>query len=672
MTAYGIAPMLTPLKQNQDLAPMGRSTVRAALLGSRETGGRMAHNQYELLKQRRFLPFFLTQALGAFNDNVYRQAIIGLLFYLGVSPEQRTLYTNLAPALFILPYFLFSATAGQIAEKLEKSRLIRITTAMEIAIMSLAAVGFLTQNMVVLLVALFCTGLQSTLFGPVKYSILPSVLHPRELTGGNGLVEMGTSISILMGMIFGGLIFKLAGDHGPVAAATAVVVLAITGNLVSRAIPRAEAGAPDLVIHWNPIPESVAVLRLAKKQPAVRNAVLGVSWFWFIGTVMTANLPTYAEVNLGGAETLYIFALALFSIGIGVGSLLCEKLSARTVEIGLVPLGALGISACLLDLYFARSGLAPVTGLSVAGFVLQPGSWRIVMDLLGIGLFAGFFVVPLFALIQSRTPRREMSRVIAGMNIQNAALIVLAALLGIVVQRLLGWTIPQVLLALAVANALVAIWIFTLVPEFLMRFLSWVLVRTLYRLRVQGIDHIPDEGPALVVCNHVSYMDALILSASIPRPVRFVMYHKIFNIPVMSWIFRTAKAIPIAGVREDRALMERAFAQIDQALADGEIVGLFPEGTLTSDGQIARFKSGVERILAQRPVPVIPMALRGMWASMWSRRKARAAGGRLDRMRVPRRFRAQVEVMVEAPLAGADVDVEMLEARVRALRGAAA
>src|SRR5687768_2673351 len=212
----------------------------------------MAHNQFELLKQRRFLPFFLTQALGAFNDNVYRQAIIGLLFWLGVSPEQRTLYTNLAPALFILPYFLFSATAGQIAEKLEKSKLIRITTAMEIAIMSLAAVGFLLQDMTLLLVALFCTGVQSTLFGPVKYSILPAVLKPEELTGGNGLVEMGTTISILLGMLLGGSIFKLAGENGPVVAATAIVMLAVAGNLVSRAIPPVPAGMPELKIHWNP------------------------------------------------------------------------------------------------------------------------------------------------------------------------------------------------------------------------------------------------------------------------------------------------------------------------------------------------------------------------------------------------------------------------------------
>ncbi len=454
------------------------------------------HSQFALLRQRRFLPFFAVQALGAFNDNVYRQAIIGLLFYLGIDAAQRTLYTNLAPALFILPYFLFSALAGQIAEKLEKQKLIVITTTMEIAIMSLAAVGFITENMVILLIALFCTGLQSTLFGPVKYSILPSVLKPEELTGGNGLVEMGTSISILCGMIFGGLIFQIAGSHGPEAAATAVIAIAVTGNLVARLVPRVDAGAPELKINWNPIPESRAIMRLTRRTLAVRNAVLGVSWFWFIGTVLTAQLPTYAQLNLGGQQDLYVFALALFSIGTGAGSLLCERLSGRTVEIGLVPLGAFGISAFLLDLYFARPGAAPVTGLSIGQFVQQPGSVRLIIDLVGIGLFTGLFVVPLFALIQSRTPKAELSRVIAGLNIQNALFIVAAAVIGIALQLphvvlfgaripLPGLSIPQVFLALAIANTLVALWIFTLVPEFLMRFLSWVLVSVLYRLRAR-------------------------------------------------------------------------------------------------------------------------------------------------------------------------------------------
>ena len=629
------------------------------------------YSQFSLLTQRRFLPYFTVQALGAFNDNVYRQAIIGLLGFMAVSADEKALYAQLAPAIFILPYFLFSSIAGQFAEKLEKSRLIRITTAMEIVIMTLAAAGFLTQNMTVLLVALFCTGVQSTLFGPVKYSIMPSVLKPEELTGGNGLVEMGTSISILCGMIAGGMIFQVAGAHGPQAAAIAIVLLAVLGNVLSRMIPRMDAGAPDLKVHWNPIPESLAVLRMAKQQLAVRNAILGVSWFWFFGTLLTSQLPTYAQLHLGGpadSATLYVFALALFSIGTGVGSLLCEKLSGRTVEIGLVPVGAFGMSAFLLDLYFARPGLAPAGGLDLAQFLRQPGSVRLIVDLLGIGLFTGIFVVPLFALIQSRTHASQMARVFAALNIQNSGFIVLAALAGLALQRGLGWSSPQMFLALAIANAVVAIWIFTIVPEFLMRFLSWLLVRTLYRLRLHGIEkNVPDEGPALIVCNHVSYMDALILAATIPRPVRFVMYYRIFNIPVMSWIFRTAKAIPIAGAKEDPELMRRAFEEIDAALAAGEIVGIFPEGALTKDGEIAAFKSGVEKILERRPVPVVPMALKGMWTSMWSRRDTR-----LGRMRVPRRFRAHVEVMAGEPMDGATATADVLEARVRALRGDAA
>ena len=631
------------------------------------------HSQFELLGQRRFAPYFVVQLLGAFNDNVFRQAIIGLLGYMAIDQAQRGLYTQLAPAIFILPYFLFSAHAGQIAEKLEKSKLIRITTAMEIAIMSLAALGFLLQNMTVLLVALFATGVQSTLFGPVKYSILPAVLRPEELTGGNGLVEMGTSISILVGMLFGGLIFAVAGTHGPVVAGVSVVALAITGNLISRMIPPVAAGAPELRIRWNPVPESLAVWRLTRRQLAVRNAVLGVSWFWFTGTVLTGNLPVYAEQYLGGTPTLYVFALAVFSVGVGIGSLLCEKLSGRVVEIGLVPLGAFGMSAFILDLYFAQPVASTMRGLDVSGFLAQPGSWRIVMDLAGIGLFSGFFVVPLFALIQSRTPGSELSRVIAGMNIQNAVFIVLAAVGGIALQRVLGWSIPQLFLALAVASVLVAVWIFTIVPEFLMRFLSWLLVRTLYRLRVRGVEaNVPDEGAALIVCNHVSYMDALILAASIPRPVRFVMYWKIFHIPVMSWIFRTAKAIPIASAKEDPKLMQRAFDEVDAALAEGELVCIFPEGRLTRDGEIAPFKSGVERILRRRPVPVVPMALRGMWASMWSRRHAFDETSRLGRMRVPRRFRAHIDAVAGPPIAGSIATAELLEAKVRGLRGDAA
>jgi 1-acyl-sn-glycerol-3-phosphate acyltransferase len=355
--------------------------------------------------------------------------------------------------------------------------------------------------------------------------------------------------------------------------------------------------------------------------------------------------------------------LAVFAAGIGVGSLLCEKLSGHKIEIGLVPLGAIGLSVFGIDLYFAQPTDVGALGLSVSEVFGQPGRWRVLMDLALIGLFGGFFIVPLFALIQSRTPWDEVSRVIAANNILNAIFMVLAAVLAIGLSAL-GMNIPEILLVTALLNAVVAIHIFRLVPEFLMRFMSWLVISVLYRIRVRGAEHVPDEGAALVVCNHVSFMDALLISACVRRPIRFVMYYKIFNIPVMSWVFRTAKAIPIAGGKEDPALMERAFAEIDAALARGELVGIFPEGQITRDGAINPFRSGVERILAGQPVPVIPMALRGMWGSLFSRRDSA-----LRRMRLPRRFRARVELAIDSPVPAAQASAEQLQAQVQALRG---
>ncbi len=624
----------------------------------------MAHNQFALLGTRRFAPFFVTQLLGAFNDNVFRNATLVLIaFQMGLSTHQVTLYSNLAPALFILPFFLFSATAGQLAEKYEKTRIIRAVKLFEIVAMSVAAWGFYAHHASLLLVVLFLMGLHSTVFGPIKYSILPQALHPEELVGGNGLVESGTALAILFGMMLGMSLMGVPGN-GPLLASIAVLGIAVVGYVASRAIPSAPPTSPLLKINWNPITESWRVCKLCAKQRTVLNSVLGISWFWFLGTALTAQLPNYAKLHMGGGESLNLLALGVFSVGTGIGSLLCEKLSSRTVEIGLVPLGAFGVTAFGIDLYFARTGLASSTGLDILGFVQSAGSLRILLDFMMIGVFGGLYLVPLFALVQSRTAKSELSRVIAGNNILNALFIVAAAVCGIVSQQVLGWNIPQFFLAVAILNGLVAIYIFTLTPEFLMRFMAWAYVKLMYRVKITGIEeHVPDEGPALLVCNHVSYMDALVISGAVPRPIRFVMYYRFFDIPVLRWIFRTAGAIPIAGSKEDPLLMEKAFAEVDAALAAGELVCIFPEGALTRDGQIAPFRRGIERILAKRAVPVVPMALKGLWASMWSKRDSR-----LGRMRVPRRFRAAIEVQADAPVPGEHATAQMLETKVRTLR----
>jgi 1-acyl-sn-glycerol-3-phosphate acyltransferase len=407
----------------------------------------------------------------------------------------------------------------------------------------------------------------------------------------------------------------------------------------------------------------VRVLGITHRDRAVFNAVLGISWFWFFGTVLVAQLPVYTKLNLGGDGSVNTLVLTLFSLGTGIGSLLCEKMSGKRVEIGLVPLGAFGLTAFGIDLFFARPVTSVVQGLDWLAFLHVAGNWRIVLDLTLIGVFAGFYVVPLFAFIQSRAPREQLSRIIAGNNILNALLICCAAGFGLGL-GMLGLGVPQIFLITAALNAVVAVYIFSLVPEFVMRFITWVLVNTLYRVRADGAQNVPEEGAALLVCNHVSFMDPLLLMANLRRPVRFVMYYKIFNIPLLRFVFRTAKAIPIAGYKEDPAVLQQAYDAIDEALAADEVVCIFPEGGLTGDGEIAPFRPGVEKILARRPVPVVPMALRGLWGSVWSRRDSM-----LRRARMPRRFRARVEWVVDAPLTPEHVTATTLEARVRELRG---
>ncbi|HET6805796.1 MAG TPA: MFS transporter [Frateuria sp.] len=620
-------------------------------------------SQFALLRQRRFAPFFWTQALGAFNDNAFRNAMVMLVaFQMGLGDRSVSLYTNLAPALFILPFFLFSATAGQLAEKYEKTRIIRAVKLFEIGAMALAAIGFHTHDTTLLLVVLFLMGLHSTMFGPIKYAILPQALDPAELVGGNGLVEMGTQLAMLVGMIAGNSLMLIAGA-GPWLASAATIAVAVAGYLASRRIPPAPATAPELRFDWNPFRETARVLGIVRSDRAVFNAVLGISWFWFFGTVLIAQLPNYTRETLGGDGSVNTLVLTLFSIGTGAGALLCERMSGRRVEIGLVPLGAFGLTVFGVDLFFARHGAALAHGLDWLAFLRGAGSWRVALDLTLIGVFAGFYVVPLFAFVQARAPRGQLSRVIAGNNIVNALLIVLAAGFGLALGAL-GLDAVETFLAAALLNVAVAAYIFTLVPEFPMRFVTWVLVNTLYRVRVEGMRHVPEEGPALLVCNHVSFMDPLLLMAHLRRPARFVMYYRIFNIPLLRFIFRTAKAIPIAGQKEDPAVLAAAYEAIDQALAAGELVCIFPEGGLTRDGEIGPFRPGVLRILERRPVPVVPMVLRGLWGSVWSRRDTR-----LGRARLPRRFRARVELVVDAPVAPERLRLDALEARVRELRG---
>jgi 1-acyl-sn-glycerol-3-phosphate acyltransferase len=623
-------------------------------------------NQFSLLKEKRFGAFFCVQTLGAFNDNVFKNALGVLVTFgaLALSPAQVDFYQNLAAVLFILPFFLFSATSGQIAERYEKSRLIRGVKLLEVAIAILAAIGLYLKSVPFLFAVLFGLGLQATLFGPVKYSILPQVLHPDEIVGGNALVETATSLAILLGLMVGGILMSLG--HGTTLVSIVVLAVAIAGYVAARSIPPAAASMPDLKINWNPVTETWRNLKFMQGNRTVFLSVLGISWFWFYGAMFLTQLPNYTRIFLGGNERVFTLLLGVFCVGTAIGSLLCERLSGRKVEIGLVPLGSIGLTLFGIDLYFAHPDPATVANQSFSAFLSVVGNHRVLWDLGLIGLFAGFYIVPLYALVQTRSEATHRSRIIAGNNILNALFMVVSAL-GAIGLFKAGLTIPEVLLTTALMNAAVAAFIYTLVPEFLMRFLVWILINTLYRIRAEGLDNIPDEGPAVIVCNHVSFVDALIVGGTVRRPVRFVMDHKIFRIPVLNFIFRTAKAIPIAGAKEDEALMNRAFDEVEQALAAGEVVGIFPEGGITYDGEIQPFRPGIERILARSQVPVVPLALRGLWGSVFSRRD-----GALKRMRLPRRFWSKIEIVAAPAVPHEQANAAMLEAQVRELRGASA
>jgi 1-acyl-sn-glycerol-3-phosphate acyltransferase len=622
-------------------------------------------SQFALLRERRFLPFFLTQALGAFNDNVFKNALVILIMWstVGLSEQDKHGYTNLAAGLFILPFFLFSATSGQLADKYDKARLAQIVKAMEVAIMLVAGYGFLTHSISLLLAMLFMMGFHSTVFGPLKYGILPQVLRGDELVGGNGLIEMATFLAILLGTLLGAFLIH-AYDNGPLVVAIATTAFALLGLATSLFIPRTASVAPDLRIDWNPFTETWNNVKHVRANRTVFLSCLGISWFWFFGSTYLTQLPSYAQEVLGGDATVYTLLLTLFTVGAAIGSLLCERLSGHKVEIGLVPFGSIGMTVFGVDLYFAHPAAAVQHDLTWLQFAAQPGAWRVIMDLVLMAMFSGFYIVPLFAMIQSRTEPARRSRVIAANNILNALFMVVASLLAIALLNLAGFSVTELLLFTALLNAVVALYIYTLVPEFLMRFLSWLLIHVLYRLDVKGLERVPETGPALIVCNHVSYMDGLLIGGTVRRPIRFVMYWKIFKIPVMSFIFRTARAIPIAGRKENPEMMERAFAEVDRELAAGELVAIFPEGALTRDGEIAGFRPGVERILESRPVPVIPMALRGMWGSLFSH-----SDGGIGRARLPKRFRARVALAIGEPVPPELATAEYLEAKVRELRG---
>ncbi|MDC5848808.1 MFS transporter [Vibrio europaeus] len=620
----------------------------------------MSNSQTSLLGQKRFLPYFVTQFFGAFNDNIFKNVLLLFVAFAGAGalPISSNLFINLAAGLFILPFFLFSASAGVLADKYEKSWFIRKVKLAEIGIMCLGAIGFITESYVILLILLFLMGTQSAFFGPVKYALLPQQLKPNELVPGNALVETGTFLAILLGTLGAGVI--TSAENAKYVAAACVVLFAVFGYISSRSIPEAPASAPDLKFKWQPVKQTKKTIAIAKADKTIFRALMAISWFWFLGAAYLTQFPNFTKLYLNGSESAVSFLLALFSVGIAVGSLACDKLSNHRIEVGIVPLGSLGIT--IFGALMATSVPQQLPEFaSFSEFVMYKPLWSVFAYLLLLGASGGIFIVPLYALMQQRAKVTERAQVIAALNIYNSLFMVGSAVLGIVCLTIIELTIPQLFLLLAVLNLLVAGYLFIQVPIFVVRFLMWVITHTMYRVSHKNTQNLPEKSGALLVCNHVSYMDALLLSAVCPRLIRFVMEEEYANLPPLKRFLQRAGVIPISA--NNRRSIVKAFNDVEQALSEGHIVCIFPEGRLTSDGEMSEFMRGMDIIIKRSPVPVIPIALKGLWGSYFSRYKGSACKG------LPTRFWSKIEIEVGEPVDPENASTAVMHDKVATLRG---
>ena len=609
-----------------------------------------------------FAPLFWVQFFGALNDNFFKNALVFLIAFQGI-----TLFgmgseslVALASGVFILPYFLFSPIAGQLADKYEKSQLVRYTKILEIVVMLLASIGFALHEFSVLLGVLFLMGLQSTIFGPVKYSMIPELVKEDELIQGNALVELGTFLAILIGTIAGGLVVGLANSTWWIV--LGIMGLSLVGYACSVFVKPVAVADASLKVELNPVPTMRTLWNIIGEQEAIFNSVFAISWFWFIGAGILSVLPIYCKSYLMVGEEVVTAFLAMFTLGIAIGSVLCEKMCFGRVEIGLVPLGSLGLSVFLMDLALVTPDamVADMPLLSLAEFLDKGYSIRLLVDFFCMSVFGGVFIVPLYTLLQERSRPEVRSQVIAANNIVNALFMVLSslALMGFYASDL---SLAHIFLVFSLMNIVVAVYIYSVVPEFVLRFFTWMLSNVLFRLRVRGLENIPKEGGLILVANHITYVDWLILAGISKRPARFVMYHTFFHIPVVRYFMKQAKVIPICGAKENAKVLEDAMHTISAELAMGEVLCIFPEGQLTGDGKLSPFRPGLLKMLEKNPVPVVPIAMHNLYGSVFSR----SSDGFIKRLL--RSVWHRVDVDIAKPIQAQDVDMDALQAQIQAM-----
>jgi len=576
----------------------------------------MATTQLHLLASRRLLPLFVTQFLSAVNDNLFRNALIVYITYREAEVSRSTeILVSLAIALFILPYFLFSATAGQLADKYEKSRLIRYVKLWEVLAMILAAVGFALDNVFFQLAVLFFLGLQSTFFGPVKYGILPDHLATDELMGGNALLEAGTFIAILIGTIAGGYLIIETHD-GPMVVTVALLVLAILGWVASLFIPRARRATPDLAINPNILSETFGVIRYANAHRDLRLSIMGISWFWAVGAVYLSQIPNFAKGTLHANAQVENLFLVLFSVGIAVGSIICGRILRGEVTARLAPLSALGMALFTFDLYWSSGHAAASSAQELAGvreFLSHSANWRLAGDLFMIAVCGGLFIVPLYAILQARSEPGHRSRVVAANNILNALYIVLAGAASALL-LLAGLSVLQVLLVVGAVNTIAAIAAILLVPGAVLKAVVAALFRLVYRVEVRGVENVAKAGERMVyVANHLSFLDGAILAAFLPgRPAFAVAANR-----VATWWLKPflslVDAVPID------PLAPLATKTLIRVAEQGRPVVIFPEGRLTLTGALMKIYEGPGMIADMAKAKIVPVRLDGLQYTVFSR-----------------------------------------------------
>lgn len=568
----------------------------------------------KLLFSKRFLPFFISQFFGAFNDNIYKNAV--LIFFSMTVLEQLGFYTNIAMALFISPMFLFSAWSGQLAENFPKNRLIVWIKMLEVLIVFSGIFAFMAGSKIGMIATLFLFGLQSTFFGPVKYSILPEQLEQKELMHGTGLVEAGTFIAILLGTLLGSY---LIADERKLWLYAMCLGAALIGFITALFIPKKCKGEKSQKLPpFKPIRQTIQLLNDVRKQGTIFYAILAISWFWLLGGMLLTQIPQIARDVLGTNAQVITYLLVLSSLGISLGSVLASKLSYGYCDNGLEGFGAVFLLGFLFWLVHVLDTTPVVHNLNFKEFYQTDLFWPISLSLLGVTVSGGIYIVPLYTILQQKAEEGKRSKAIAANNIINSLFLVVVSLFSAFLLSVLKISLSTLFLIIAIMHVGVTIYIVNKNPYYILSAIAKVIVKLCYRFKVEGRNKIPHDGGCVVICNHVAYMDALMLIATVKRPMRFVVYHHIYNNKCLNALFRFASLIPIAPPNEDMKVFKSSFKAIAQSLDNDEIVMIFPEGSLTRTGKMKHFQRGVELILRQNPVPVVPMYLHDLWGSFFS------------------------------------------------------